>query len=200
MECIRGKQTWTLEAPQFRSRLEGHPEILLDLGTGDGRFVVAQVRRYVGVFGIGLDACRENLRETSRVNCERTLFLIANALDLPQELNGAISYLTVNFPWGSLLDGLLAGEVGLLDGMTRVCSKGARLEVRLNQSAVQEAGFPLEEASHKVRHELSRAGFHLRAVEALDGSHLRACPTTWARKMAFGREPHAILMRGEFRC
>jgi 16S rRNA (adenine(1408)-N(1))-methyltransferase len=199
MEIICGKHTRMMDAAAFRARLSGFNEVLLDLGTGDGRFVVSQVNRLANVFGIGIDACRENLRDISRRENARTLFVIANALDLPLELTGTVSLLTVNFPWGSLLAGLLNGEAAVLDGMARVCARGARLEVRLNESAVREAGYGLAEASEKVWLELDRAGFRIPKVETIEAENLKTCPTTWARKIAFGRAPQGVLLQGVFR-
>lgn len=192
MECICGKNAWSMDAGQFRARISGFREVLLELGTGDGRFVLKQVNSQPDLFGIGLDACRENLCEASRRETPRSLFLIANALELPSELAGTVSLLTINFPWGSLLDGLLVGEGEVMEGI-------ACVEVSLNASAVQKADIPLAAAGERVRQGLERAGFHIRTVERLEGERLKFLPTTWARKIAFGRAPQAVLLRGAIR-
>ena len=59
-------------------------------------------------------ACRENLREHSQAKLPNMLFVIASAQDLPRELNGLISHITINFPWGSLLESLLTGDPMLM--------------------------------------------------------------------------------------
>jgi 16S rRNA (adenine(1408)-N(1))-methyltransferase len=199
MEIICGKRTGSLDAAALQAKLSGFREILLDLGTGDGRFVTQQVGRHIDLFGIGIDACRENLRIVSRREDSRTLFVIANALDLPPDLAGLVSWLTVNFPWGSLLNGLLTGDPAVYKGFARTSAKGARLEVRLNESAVHEADWDLAEAGEKIRSELERVGYLVDKRETFDKEQLKTFPTTWAHKMAFGRAPRGILLRGEYR-
>ena len=53
---------------EFGRLLAGYNHISLDLGTGDGRYVRTLAERHPERFSIGVDACRENLREHSRGN------------------------------------------------------------------------------------------------------------------------------------
>jgi tRNA G46 methylase TrmB len=78
MESIQGKHALFIDAAELQARLTGYQQVLIDLGTGDGRFVEHVARAQPDCFAIGLDACRENLREASRT--PRALYLIANAL------------------------------------------------------------------------------------------------------------------------
>src|SRR5512141_847165 len=116
METIRGKESRKLKPSEFRERIGRYGQVSLDLGTGDGRYVRYLAERHPHLFVIGVDSCRENLHEHSRTNLPNTLFIIAGARDLPCELSGLISHLTINFPWGSLLDGLLAADPALIQG------------------------------------------------------------------------------------
>ena len=198
MECICGNRTWSIDQDELRSRIQGCQEVLLDIGTGDGRFVASQVARNPWLFGIGLDACRENLQDISRKRTRQTLFVIANALDMPAELSGQVTHLSVNFPWGSLRDGLLKGEASLIDGISRLCVKGTSIEMRLNESAVNEAGVELWEAGEHIQRSLYWAGFNITNCRALGPDELKACASTWARKMAFGRAPRGMYITGRF--
>ena len=93
MEIIRGKKTSFL--PTLVDHAAGYDAVHIDLGTGDGRFVqhVAQTRPNTLV--IGLDAARENLHEVSRRAPANALFVIANALALPCELDGWATHITI---------------------------------------------------------------------------------------------------------
>jgi 16S rRNA (adenine(1408)-N(1))-methyltransferase len=192
VETIQGKTIRLLDAPALAQRLAGYQHVLIDLGTGDGRFAAHQARRDPGLFAIGVDACRENLRQVSRSAPENALFVIANALALPRELHGLAARVTINFPWGSLLEGLLTPDPALLDNLRAVMRLGAALEVRLNASALAEAGWALEAGGERVHALLSAEGFNLRPPQRLGSSDLRALPTTWAKRMAFGRRPEAV--------
>jgi 16S rRNA (adenine(1408)-N(1))-methyltransferase len=233
MELMIGKESQTLTAPDLLRRASAYSEFWIDLGTGDGRFVLETARGQAwineqsepledrkmekgsrlpaakstamslpdqppGRFVLGVDACRENLHRAARRAPENALFVIANACRLPEELAGLAHQVTINFPWGSLRDGLLTGDSNLINGICRVARPGAVLEVRLNESALAEAGWSLEEGGKQVNACLLAAGVAMQAVQWMDAAALRACPSTWARKMAFGRKPAAVLLRGFF--
>lgn len=197
VESIRGAHALAIDAHDLAARLEGYVHILIDLGTGDGRFVRAVAAACPTTFAIGIDACRENLRDVSRRAPANALYLIANALALPDGLDGLATSITVNFPWGSLLAALLAGDSALVQRLAGLARPGARIEVRLNAGALAEAGWPLVEGGRRVRQVLQAGRFNVRPVVELGPRELRACPTTWARRLAFGRDPRALELRGE---
>jgi len=123
METIRGRTSHTLDLNGLKDRITNDQRVLLDLGTGDGRYVRFLADRNPDWFVIGVDSCRENLREHSRTKLSNMLFLIASAQELPEELSGLVSHITVNFPWGSLLGGLLANDAALMNGLSFVAAK-----------------------------------------------------------------------------
>ncbi len=108
METIRGRKPYILDLNELCARLANYNRIILDLGTGDGRYVHHLAENFPRHFIIGVNSCRENLREHSRAKLPNMLFVIASAQSLPCELNGLISHITINFPWGSLLESLLS--------------------------------------------------------------------------------------------
>lgn len=192
MEIIRGKHTSYIDS----LALAGYDQLHIDIGTGDGRFVrhLAQTRPHG--FVIGIDACRENLYDISRRAPGNTLFVIANAARLPLELYGLAASVTINFPWGSLLDGLLDGDPALLGGLSAVMRPGAALDVLLNGGALAEAGWSLEAGADRVRDVLAFNGFAVGRPMTLLADDLRAYPTTWAKRLAYGRDPRAVHLRG----
>ncbi len=197
MESIQGKRALFIDAAELYTRLAGYQQVLIDLGTGDGRFVEHVARTRPSCFTIGLDACRENLRRASRRAPHNALYLIANALALPADLRNLATEVTINFPWGSLLEGLLAGDATLLDGFAALAQPGAHLTVRLNGGALAEVGWSLPEGAVQVQRMLNANGFTLDRPVELDAGALRQLPTTWAKRLAFGRDPHALLLRGK---
>jgi 16S rRNA (adenine(1408)-N(1))-methyltransferase len=175
----------------------GYDEVLIDVGTGDGRYVLHVARTSPTWFAVGVDACRDNLRKVSRKAPSNALYVIANALALPkEELDGMASKVTINFPWGSLLTGLLNGEPVLLEGLLAISRPGATLEVRLNAGALAEAGYTLESGGARIRQALHEGGFEVAGdLLRLDARQLRQCPTTWAKRLAYGRDPRAAFLR-----
>ena len=105
---------------------------------------------------------------------------------------------TINFPWGSLLRGLVVGQDSVLRGLCRLLRPGRRLEVRLNGGALAEAGLSLEEGGRRVARVLHGCGFAMARPMVMDRQALRACPTSWAKRLAFGRDPRALLLQGRW--
>jgi len=198
MEIMRGKHASFIDAAALAQRLAGYDTIHIDIGTGDGRFVRHIAQTCPDCFAIGIDACRENLHEVSRRAPANALFIIANALALalPPELHGLAAHITINFPWGSLLEGLLANDPALLARLGKVTRPNARLEVRLNAGALAEAGWSLEAGADRVREVLVKSGFDVRPPIPLMAHELKSYPTTWAKRLAFGRDPRALYLRG----
>jgi 16S rRNA (adenine(1408)-N(1))-methyltransferase len=196
VECIWGKTSAEIDADRLAAGVAGYDDVLIDVGTGDGRYVLHVARTSPNWFAVGVDACRENLREASRKAPPNALYVIANALALPkEELSGMASKVTINFPWGTLLTGLLDGEPMLLEGLLAIARPGAALEVRLNAGALAEAGYTLESGGARVRQVLYEGGFDVGDLVRQDARELRQCPTTWAKRLAYGRDPRAVFLR-----
>lgn len=200
MEIMRGKYASLIDAGTLAEQIAGYSAVHIDIGTGDGRFVQHVAQTCPNNFVVGIDACRENLRDISRRAPPNALLVIANARTLPYELNGLAAGISINFPWGSLLEGLVADEPALLSGLKAVSRPNASLEVRLNGGALAEAGWPLEAGGDRVRAVLAANGFEMRAPTTLAARELRLIPTTWAKRLAFGRDPRAVYLCGVRRC
>ena len=197
METIRGRKPLEVDFNGWNQRLTNYNRILLDLGTGDGRYARTLAGEHPGWFVIGMDSCRENLREHSQVKLPNLLFIIASAQELPDELNGLISHITINFPWGSLLKSLLESDPKLMRGLESISRPVSSLELRLNSGALAEVGMTLETGAEKIYSNLFQSGWHVKAPVAVDAQVLRRFPSTWAKRLAFGRDPRAVMLSGQ---
>ena len=198
METIQGKTPIELNQAELQSQLLSYKHIYLDLGTGDGRFIRCMAEQHPCSFFIGVDACRENLRANSRRKLPNALFVIASAQSLPKELKGLISGITINFPWGSLLESLLTGDERLMNRIEYISSSIASLDIRLNGGALAEAGTALEAGADQIYNNMLRSGWELNAPLLMNANALRNFPSTWAKRLAFGRDPRAMAMSGSF--
>ena len=192
MRIVNGKHVRQMEAAEVAAWTAGYQATTVDLGAGDGRFVRHLARQHPGQGAIGVDLNEANLRTASRAASGNALFVVADALALPAELSRVATRVTINFPWGSLLRGLLTGHPGLLTGLGAVGSGGTTLEIRLNAGALAEAGWTLEAGRERVAAVLRDAGAQVGATRDLGPADLRRWPTTWAKRLAFGRDPRAV--------
>jgi 16S rRNA (adenine(1408)-N(1))-methyltransferase len=197
METIRGKKSLEIDLNGWKDRLANYNHIILDLGTGDGRYAHTLAKTHPAWFIIGVDTCRENLREHSQAKLQNLLFIIASAQDLPRELEGLISHVTINFPWGSLLQSLLAGDPKLLCGLRSISRLNASLDLRLNGGALAEAGKTLEAGTDKIYYNLLQAGWQVEHLVMMDAGALKRFPSTWAKRLAVGRDPRAMMLSGQ---
>ena len=196
METIRGRLSHFLDSTELQARLNPYTRLTLDLGTGDGKFAFCHANAFPGHFVIGVDSCRENLHEYSRAKLPNLLFIITSAQTLPHELHGLASHITINFPWGSLLESLLNGDGRLLHGLQSVARSPAVVDIRLNGGALAEQGWSLEDGTERIFENLTSTGWKIRPPEMLDAHALRAFPSTWAKRLAFGRDPRAMQLSG----
>ncbi|MGZ9166778.1 MAG: class I SAM-dependent methyltransferase [Anaerolineales bacterium] len=196
METIRGRKSLEIDFERLMDRLVNYHRIVLDLGTGDGRYVRTLAEKHPGWFVIGVDSCRENMREHSQAKLQNMLFVIASAQGLPRELNGLVSHITINFPWGSLLESLLAGDPTFMRGLESITRATTSLDLRLNGGAFAEVGITLEAGAKEVYYNLLRVGWQVDEPAIVDATLLRSFPSTWAKRLAFGRDPRAVSMSG----
>ena len=192
METIRGRQSREINITDLRRLLSGYENISLDLGTGDGRFVCKGAEQNKKTFFIGIDSCRENLRVNSRRKITNALFVIASAQALPRELNGLASHVSINFPWGSLLESLLNDDACVLNALLRVTRPGATMDVHLNADAPATAGWDLHPGADQIERVLNAAGWKTNSRSHLEARALCNIPSTWAKRLAFGRDPRAV--------
>jgi hypothetical protein len=144
-------------------------------------------------FAIGVDALRSAPRNA--------LFVNAEARALPYELHGLATQVTINFPWGSLLGGLLDGDAELLGGLAAIAwpnpdasRHGVTLEIRLNGGALTEAGWALEAGDERVRQALEGARFHGWAVGAAGRTNAARLPDDLGQTAGFGRDHRALYL------
>ena len=198
MEIIRGKASLDLDLTELKERLTTYNRITLDLGTGDGKFALCHAGRFPNHFVIGVDSCRENLREYSRAKLPNLLYIIASAQDLPHELSGLVSHITINFPWSSLLESLLIGDPKLMSGLASISRSVTTVEIRLNGGALTEVGWNLEAGAEKIYSNLLQADWQVNIPTLMNTNALRSFPSTWAKRLAFGRDPRAIEINGRY--
>lgn len=121
--------------------------IVVDLGTGDGRFVCQSARQNPHRFYLGIDASANLLekvsekihRKPAKGGLKNALFIQAAVEALPEELDGVANEVHIHFPWGSLLKGIATGDEGILKNIHRICAPNAVLEVLIGVDEKRDA-------------------------------------------------------------
>jgi 16S rRNA (adenine(1408)-N(1))-methyltransferase len=156
---------------------------------------------------VGVDANTEAMATASRRAAAKrlrgglpnTLFLVAAAEALPAELDRVADLVTVNFPWGSLLRGLLGADPAIMAGVTRVLQPGGTAQLLLSSTARDRgAGVaPIQAATLEALAE-SYVTWGLAVTQLWRASvaDVAAAHSTWGKRLgAGGRRRPAWLLR-----
>lgn len=174
--------------------------VIVDVGTGDGRYVYRSARANPGKFYIGIDVQRkalEKLSEKIHRNPEKggvpnALFVHAPVEELPEELNGVADEIHIHFPWGSLLRAVAVGDRQVLGGLCRMAAPGAWLEVligidesRDSREAARLALPPLTEeyVESTLVPRYALAGFDVEESGISAHSEWPHTETTWGKRL-----------------
>jgi hypothetical protein len=84
-------------------------------------------------------------------------------------------------------------------GLESLSSSITSVDVRLNGGALAETGWTLEAGTGKIYGNMIRAGWQVNYPCFIDAHALRIFPSTWAKRLAFGRDPRAVAMSGHFK-
>lgn len=172
---------------------------MVDLGTGDGRAVLARARREPGALVIGVDASAPAMAESSlraarpvrKGGLPNALFVVAAAERPPAELLGIAAEVTIAIPWGSLLRGSLAlddaGEAAA--GIAGLVAPGGAVRILLSIDPRDRLSLPiLDDGTVDLAVRWQRHGLTLTAVGPADAGAIAASGSSWARRLRAGRD------------
>ncbi|MGH2348455.1 MAG: methyltransferase domain-containing protein [bacterium] len=196
LAIVRGKRVERVPAEQVRAWARGFARAVVDVGTGDGRWLYRRARAHPEWACIGIDANPDRMREVSfraarkpaRGGVPNLCFIRASIDGLPQALRGIADEIYILYPWGSLLDAVWTPRAEALSAIGSLAKPGGRLEVRVNTSAVADRAARTAELTAGY----AAGGIRLRDVR-LDAAPSR---TSWAKRIAHGRDARVILLNG----
>jgi 16S rRNA (adenine(1408)-N(1))-methyltransferase len=183
--------------------------VVVDIGTGDGRFVYQSARAAPTKFFIGVDANPKALKKISekiyrkpaKGGLPNVLFVQSAVENLPAELDGVADEIHIHFPWGSLLRAVVAGEPEILRNLRRICAPRCLLEIVIgldperDRAEIERLDLPVlsnEYLETVLMDRYHTAGFDVLEKGALsqtDWSHLQ---TSWARRLQ-GNADRAVI-------
>lgn len=165
--------------------------MVVDLGTGDGRSVLARATREPGTLAIGVDAAPAAMAEASRRadrgRIANVLFLAAGVEALAgSPLGSTADLVTVTLPWGSLLRGVLGRDEAALAGVAASAVPGGCIEVLasvLPTDGIDGLVSLDGDAGPAIEAAWAGAGMVLTAMRPASTAEVRATGSTWARRL-----------------
>jgi 16S rRNA (adenine(1408)-N(1))-methyltransferase len=209
---VVGKTVRDLDATSFAAVRAGYRDLVVDLGTGDGKHVTSLARQRSDALVVGVDAGPDAMRTTAQRAARKpakggvpnALFVWAAVEDFPPELT-RITEVHVLMPWGSLLRALIAPDTAVLRAVAERCVAGATLLITMNLHAwrppVPEVGSTPEPTPETVLDDLAvhyaGAGWRLDAAWYLSDAEIAALGTSWTKRLGSSRTELAVLgLRG----
>jgi 16S rRNA (adenine(1408)-N(1))-methyltransferase len=209
---VVGKSTTDLDAAglaALRAQFPGGP--VVDLGTGDGKHVLAVARRRPHTLVVGMDAGPDAMRKTAaraagkpaKGGVPNAVFVWAAVEDLPAEL-ADIAEVHCLMPWGSLLRAFVEPNEQILRGVAARCRPGAQFLLTLNLHAwrppVSEVGDtaePTPDSIDGLEPTYAAAGWRIDAADYLDAAAIAELGTSWTKRLGSSRtELDVLALRG----
>ncbi len=209
VEIIRGKNTFFLNKTEFISLLQSYQDVIVDLGTGDGKFIYELAKKNSQTFFIGIDADRNGLieyshkitRKPSKGGLCNVVYLISNVNNLPDDLAEIANEVWIILPWGSLLQAVVLGEAEFIQNISKIAKKTGSIHTFVNYDLQYEAneitklGLPnltIEYLETTLAPKYNNYGLFFSKSENLSNEEMTKIPSTWARRLGFGRPRQTI--------
>jgi 16S rRNA (adenine(1408)-N(1))-methyltransferase len=143
---VIGKRLTPYDSTELEAVARDYEMIEIDIGTGDGRHVLDVARAAPDRLVIGIDAVAENMAEASRKaaasarkgGLPNVLFYRGAAERLPGPFTDLADFVTVNYPWGSLMRIVAEPDVEALKGIRALCKPTAGLRIHLNYTVIAD--------------------------------------------------------------
>ena len=162
--------------------------------------MLARARAEPGALVLGVDASAAAMAESSRRAARRgptnALFLAAGAEALGDTvLAGRADLVTVMFPWGSLLRGVLGLDEAALAGIAALVAAGGRVEVLASVipsdgvdgiATLDAAGEP------EILKAWARAGLDLVSMRPATSAEIAGSGSSWARRLRSERNARPV--------
>lgn len=200
MIFITGDKRQEIDKKSFENFCSKFEKVILDIGTGDGRFVFKNALKDVKNLYIGMDPAEQQLKIFSKkVNKKRlnnSLFIVGSIENTPPELFSLIDRIFINLPWGTLLEKIVKSENSSVKNLHNLLKDEGEIEVifgylpELEPSETKRLDLPKINGDFDVQQIFSSFKKHFTIVEMLrlNKKDLGKLETTWAKKLRFGND------------
>ncbi len=200
MRIVVGNKTKEFSSGDLALFLKPNRPVAIDLGTGDGRFVYKNALKSLETLYIGVDPSEKQLaiysKQAQKKKLLNVLFIVSSVDALPIELTNLANTVYINLPWGRLLEAVVKVDSGMKDVINLLVPDG-NLEIVLGYDQSLE---PTETArlhlpeinltyiNQHIIPKMQLLGFSLVESVTLEKDVIKQIDTTWAKKLAFGKE------------
>ncbi|MFZ5424567.1 MAG: class I SAM-dependent methyltransferase [Patescibacteria group bacterium] len=201
IKLVKGNKLIEEKPENFRETLRKYQKTHIDLGTGNGRFVYKNAIANKNSLYIGIDPNEKQLQEYSkkavRSKVQNVMFVLASLENLPEELENIADTVTINLPWGSLLQAVAKPNETQLNFIKNLLKPRGTLEIifgytneaeptefeRLNLEHLNK-----EQILEQIVPEFEKVNFRLKQIDELNKKELSKVESSWGKKLAYGQQ------------
>ena len=144
------------------------------------------------------EASRRAAKSAKRGGLPNALFVVAAAESLPHELDGLAHSVTIHFPWGSFLRGLLSANAAVLGGLARVTRPDAAITALLSVTTRDHIdGLDSLDAGtfERLAADYAAHGLMLTEARPATADDLAQSHSSWAKRLGAGASRPTWLVR-----
>lgn len=212
MKQVINRRLVPLPGDAIRELRTAHARCLIDVGTGDGRFVYRYAAENPQALCLGIDPVADAMRDISakaarkpaRGGLANALFFMDAAETLPGPFAGLADLVTVNYPWGSLLRTLAAPDVEVLKRLAALGHPGSELVILFNATVFDDPAYcerlgvtPVDpvRAWGELAQGYAQAGLEIGEVAELTGPVDHR--TSWGQRLILGSARKTLRVAGK---
>lgn len=200
MIVVTGDKKNEISKETFRNVCGKYEKVILDLGTGDGRFVFKNAIKNKSTLYIGLDPAEKQIqiysKKSNRRRLKNVLYVIGSLENLPEELYSTVDKIFINLPWGTLLEKIVKSNETYTNELFKILKRNGEIEIifgyvpELEPSETERLGLPVIENESDVLKAFStfKKIFEVIEMKRLLKEDLDKIETTWAKKLKFGKD------------
>ena len=164
----------------------------VDLGTGDGRAVLARAAAHPGELVVGIDASsagmarasRRAARPAARGGLPNARFVVAALEALPGELSHFADLVSVQFPWGSLLGAATGDAPALTRRIVQLLRPGGTLLLIISASPRDERAGVSGPDPERIAAAYRELGMRVAASRLATHEDLEDSRSSWGKRLA----------------
>ena len=201
------------EQEELLLKINEYDKTIMDLGTGDGNFIYNQAKQNTNTLCIGIDLVPENMKKVSnkigkkpsRGGVNNLVLIIADVETLPEILYNTANKVHVNFPWSSLLKGVVLPETNILNNIKSIMKQQANLEMLINMyvfadsSLIQKLNLPEVTSDYITKiliPEYKKNNLNITEWNFLDN---KPSPyrSTWGQRLTLGSKRKTVFIKAK---
>lgn len=202
LKILEGKKI--IETEDLSAIGKRFDKVVVDVGTGNGKYVYDLALANPETLYIGIEPAADNLLEyakkamknIARKGAGNLIYLISSVEALEGSLEAVADEVYVNFPWGSLLEGVVKGEEEILSKLAMLAKGDAALHLTFSYSSIHEPaeiirrGLPELNEDYiggVLKRRYEDCGLDIESFRLMEGGELKGYGTFWAKRLFLGK-------------